>query len=162
MTRKKRRRKWRLRPFAGRINLEESYRHDENEPPQHFAGSRRRASFSAHVHASGLRRPSAAFPRGILSLRQPGADDPAPRGCRLRSLLRSPAAGAGGCLGRCCRAALGASVPAQTLTGTHRTLSGLCALGSHALPHEPHAQRTRSPGHDERAREPFRSEPALR
>jgi len=43
-----------------------------------------------------MRWPAAAFPRGVLSLFQSGADDSAPGGSRLRSLLRPLATSASG------------------------------------------------------------------
>jgi len=82
------------------------------------------ARCSSACYAAGMRWPAAAFPRGVLSLFQSGADDSAPGGSRLRSLLRPLATSASGRPGRRRRAVACAGIPAQSLRGSHRALSG--------------------------------------
>ena len=52
------------------------------------AGSRRRTDFSADLHAPGMRRPAAAFRRGISSLHGSDAYHPPARRHRVRALVR--------------------------------------------------------------------------
>src|SRR2546422_10683681 len=108
MTRKKRKRKLRRHRCGGKIDFLRNL-------AKTMKSNRRRTSMVPgggplfqRMYTAGLRWTATALSRGVLSLFEPGADDPAARGSCLRAVLGPLAASAACSAGRRGRTVIGA------------------------------------------------------